>query len=239
MEGQRSRSTTGSRCTAPTPRRSPPPAGRVIPSPRIPRPSTDASSSTRSCQDFSPHDPAGVLRHEWANSRGCIARFTRNAIEIRVLDVQECPAADLSIAHLVTAVLGAICSGHLGRGMVRELSTDTLAEQLLATIREGESGGSRAASTSKRSTSASGATPSSRPAMCGTDSSPKHARLKTVADGQAIPRGVASARDARPSDAGGHGWERHPTGARGNVRPPRLVPRGEDSSSCHKPRREE
>lgn len=115
-------------------------AGRVIPEPVYTEAEYRRVILDQIYQDFSPHDPAGVLRHEWANSRGCIARFTRNAIEIRVLDVQECPAADLSIAHLVTAVLGAICSGHLGHlGMVRELSTDTLAEQLLATIREGES----------------------------------------------------------------------------------------------------
>jgi hypothetical protein len=32
-----------------------------------------------------------VLRHEWVNARGAIARFDRSAIEIRVLDVAECP----------------------------------------------------------------------------------------------------------------------------------------------------
>ncbi len=49
-------------------------------------------------------DPEGVLRHEWLNSRGAIARFERNAIEIRVLDMQECPQADLAIAAAVVAV---------------------------------------------------------------------------------------------------------------------------------------
>ncbi|WP_151636692.1 carboxylate-amine ligase [Noviherbaspirillum aerium] len=49
-------------------------------------------------RDIAPHDPEGVLRHEWLNSRGAIARFDRNAIEIRVIDTQECPQADLAIA---------------------------------------------------------------------------------------------------------------------------------------------
>jgi hypothetical protein len=50
---------------------------------------------------LAPYDPGGVLRHEWANARGAIARFERNALEIRVVDVQECPAADVALAAAV------------------------------------------------------------------------------------------------------------------------------------------
>ena len=50
---------------------------------------------------LAPHDRDGLLRYEWANARGAIARFDRNAIEIRVVDVQECPAADVAIAALI------------------------------------------------------------------------------------------------------------------------------------------
>lgn len=50
-----------------------------------------------------PQDKEGVLRFEWLNARGAIARFERDAIEIRVLDVQECPAADLAVAALAVA----------------------------------------------------------------------------------------------------------------------------------------
>jgi len=39
-----------------------------------------------------------VLQNEWLNSRGAIARFERDTIEIRVLDSQETPAAELAIA---------------------------------------------------------------------------------------------------------------------------------------------
>ncbi len=56
-------------------------------------------------RQIAPHDPRGILAHEWLNSRGAIARFDRNAIEIRLLDVQECPAADLAIAQLFIRVL--------------------------------------------------------------------------------------------------------------------------------------
>ena len=80
------------RTIAPTPRRVPSVAGQVIPEPvcsrddyerEILRPHLSRSSRR--------YDPEGVLRHEWLNARGAIARFDRNTIEIRVLDVQECP----------------------------------------------------------------------------------------------------------------------------------------------------
>lgn len=52
-------------------------------------------------RDIAPLDPDGLLRDEWLNARGAIARFDRNTIEIRVIDVQECPAADLAIVMMV------------------------------------------------------------------------------------------------------------------------------------------
>jgi gamma-glutamyl:cysteine ligase YbdK (ATP-grasp superfamily) len=57
---------------------------------------------------IAPHDPEGVLSHEWLNARGAIVRFDRNAIEIRLCDAQECPHADLAIAAAVTAAARAV-----------------------------------------------------------------------------------------------------------------------------------
>lgn len=56
-------------------------------------------------KDIAPYDPANILQFEWLNSRGAIARFDRNAIEIRVLDIQECPRADIAIARAIVYVL--------------------------------------------------------------------------------------------------------------------------------------
>jgi gamma-glutamyl:cysteine ligase YbdK (ATP-grasp superfamily) len=56
-------------------------------------------------RDLAPLDPEGALSYEWVNARGAIARFDRMALEIRVLDAQECPRADLALAWLVTEVL--------------------------------------------------------------------------------------------------------------------------------------
>ena len=61
-------------------------------------------------RDLAPHDPEGVLRNEWVNARGAIARFDRMAIEIRVLDVQETPAMDVAYAELIVEVLKALCA---------------------------------------------------------------------------------------------------------------------------------
>jgi len=54
---------------------------------------------------ISPYDTEKVLDHLYLNSRGAIARFDRNAIEIRVIDIQECPKADLAVAELVVESL--------------------------------------------------------------------------------------------------------------------------------------
>jgi len=52
-----------------------------------------------------PHDTENILDHHFLNSRGAIARFDRNTIEIRVIDIQECPKADIAIAVLVIETL--------------------------------------------------------------------------------------------------------------------------------------
>lgn len=59
-------------------------------------------------RDLAPLDPDGVLQHEWINARGCIARFDRMALEIRVIDVQECPRMDIAIAQATIAALQAL-----------------------------------------------------------------------------------------------------------------------------------
>ena len=86
-----------------------------------------------------PHDPAGVLQYEWLNARGAIARFDRNTIEIRVLDTQETPAADLAIAGFCIAILKALIDRHWGeQSLPSSMATENLAAILHATIRDGE-----------------------------------------------------------------------------------------------------
>lgn len=89
-------------------RRVPSVSGRVIPEPVFTRADYERGILGRIYSDLAPHDPEGILRHEWANARGAIARFERGAIEVRVLDVQECPAADVAIAGAIVGVLRAM-----------------------------------------------------------------------------------------------------------------------------------
>lgn len=51
------------------------------------------------------YDTNNILDHHFLNSRGAIARFDRNAIEIRLVDIQECPKADIAICVLIIEVL--------------------------------------------------------------------------------------------------------------------------------------
>jgi carboxylate-amine ligase len=51
--------------------------------------------------DIRTYDPEEILDPVWVNSRGAISRFDRGSIEIRLMDVQECPAADLAVLSLV------------------------------------------------------------------------------------------------------------------------------------------
>lgn len=55
--------------------------------------------------DIAPYDPKGLLQDEWLNSRGAIPKFERKAIEIRIIDSQECVQADIAIANTVHAIL--------------------------------------------------------------------------------------------------------------------------------------
>ena len=90
-------------------------------------------------RDIAPFDPDGVLQHEWLNVRGAIPRFDRNAIEIRVIDLQECPQADLAIAAAITAVVRAIYDAEWSSlPMQQAIDTDNLVGILHACIRDAE-----------------------------------------------------------------------------------------------------
>ena len=92
--------------------------------------------------DLAPHDPEGVLRHEWINARGAIARFDRMAIEIRVLDVQETPAMDVAYAALIVEVLKLLCAEQwLDTAGMNRRRTEELGTLLDLAARRGEGAG--------------------------------------------------------------------------------------------------
>ncbi|MEZ4944692.1 MAG: glutamate-cysteine ligase family protein [Cyclobacteriaceae bacterium] len=60
--------------------------------------------------DIAPFDPDNILNPIWVNSRGAIPRFDRGSIEIRLMDIQECPTADMAIISLVIETIKALVS---------------------------------------------------------------------------------------------------------------------------------
>ncbi|MCX5864872.1 MAG: glutamate-cysteine ligase family protein [Deltaproteobacteria bacterium] len=113
--------------------------GQIIPEPVFSEAEYEQEIYQRLRRDIAPFDPDGVLEAEWLNSRGAIARFDRNAIEIRVLDIQECPLADVSLAVLICAVLKGLTAGRWA-GLVEQKAANTgeLAEIFVGAVRDGE-----------------------------------------------------------------------------------------------------
>jgi glutamate---cysteine ligase / carboxylate-amine ligase len=90
-------------------------------------------------RDIKPHDPEGILQEEWLNSRGAIARFSRMAIEIRLLDIQECPAADIAILKLINSTLVSLTNEDLcSLNDQKSFNEDHLYPILLSTLKNGE-----------------------------------------------------------------------------------------------------
>ncbi len=84
-------------------------------------------------------DPTHRLRFEWLNSRGAIPRFDRHAIEIRVMDTQECPQADLALAALVIDLAQLLYQGEFASLQAQQsLPTDVLSRLLAACSRDAE-----------------------------------------------------------------------------------------------------
>jgi carboxylate-amine ligase len=110
--------------------------GLVVPEPVFTREGYERDILGKLYADLQPLDPEGILRHEFANARGAMARFDRGAIEIRVLDIQECPKADLAIAALIIELVRAVVAE---RWMTYEdqkkAKTEHLHTVLLDTIR--------------------------------------------------------------------------------------------------------
>lgn len=88
---------------------------------------------------IAPHDPDGNLQDEFLNARGAIARFDRGAIEIRLIDVQECPLADLAIVQAVVHAVRAMAEERDCRSEDQKVwSSERLRKILSRAIREGE-----------------------------------------------------------------------------------------------------
>ncbi len=113
--------------------------GDIIPEPVFTRADYDTRIFQRMYRDIKPHDPEAVLQNEWLNARGAIARFDRSTIEIRILDEQECPLADLAVASLIINTLKALVDGLWSDpALLQQWRTDALADILFKSVKSAE-----------------------------------------------------------------------------------------------------
>ncbi len=73
-----------------------------------------------------------LLNREWVNSRGVIFRFDRSALEVRVMDEQECVKSDVALACFVRAALRGLIASNAAL-----LPHDLLVKDFNAVIKDG------------------------------------------------------------------------------------------------------
>lgn len=89
-------------------------------------------------RDIRPYDTDGILDKHFLNSRGAIARFDRNAIEIRIIDIQESPLMDLAILEIISEILKQLVNGSLSLfDQQASINTGYLADLWKSVIKEG------------------------------------------------------------------------------------------------------
>lgn len=110
-------------------------AGKVIPEAVFSKRNYLNTIYERIKSDIAPYDPKEDLNAIWVNSRGAIPRFDRGSIEIRLMDIQECPAADLTALALVIETIKAL-TGNLFVSLEAQMKwkTEILANILDQTI---------------------------------------------------------------------------------------------------------
>lgn len=79
--------------------------GKVIPEKVYSKKEYEEIIFNKIYNDIKPFDSENILQFEWLNSRGAIARFDRNTIEIRIIDIQEAPIVDVALVYTIVETL--------------------------------------------------------------------------------------------------------------------------------------
>jgi len=113
--------------------------GRVIPETVSDGAEYEAKILAPMYREIAALDTEGMLQHEWLNAHGEIPRFDRNAIEIRVIDTQECSQADFAIAAAAINIVHALYSeAYAPLAEQQSIATDALVRIMHACIRDAE-----------------------------------------------------------------------------------------------------
>ena len=114
-------------------------AGLVVPEAVFTKQDYEKQILQKIYQDIAPYDPEETLQDEFLNSRGAIARFMRNAIEIRIIDIQESPMGDIAVLQAIVNVLQALVSERwVALEELKAWDEKELSEILLEVIRKGQ-----------------------------------------------------------------------------------------------------
>lgn len=114
-------------------------AGKVIPEQIFSKQEYHARIFEPIRKEIAPYDTDNILDQHFLNSRGAIARFDRGAIEIRIIDIQECPLADIAILMLIQECLKALVEERWASLQEQmDWNEDDLANIFLEVIRSGE-----------------------------------------------------------------------------------------------------
>lgn len=114
-------------------------AGKVIPEQAFSKKEYEEFIFKKIYKDIEPYDVDDILKFEWLNSRGAIARFDRNTFEIRIIDIQECPTADLAITFLIAETLKKLIKGvWCSTGEQQSWNENNLSSIFLKVIKHGE-----------------------------------------------------------------------------------------------------
>jgi len=113
--------------------------GQIVPEPVMTRADYQRDVLEPIYRAIVPHDPDGILQEDWINARGVIARFERNALEIRVVDTQEAPGVDLALAAFVLDLAQSLYERECSNPTLDiQLPTRVLAEIFLRCVHDAE-----------------------------------------------------------------------------------------------------
>jgi gamma-glutamyl:cysteine ligase YbdK (ATP-grasp superfamily) len=113
--------------------------GKIIPERIYTRADYQTQLFDKITEQIRNYDTEHILDKHFLNSRGAIARFDRGAIEIRLIDAQESPRADVAILTAVISVLKLLCLERWTPcSEQKTFSEDDLLSILLQTTESGE-----------------------------------------------------------------------------------------------------
>lgn len=105
-------------------------AGDIIPEPIFSK-KEYLNLLARVYSEIRPFDPKGIICHTWVNSRGVIPKFDDGALEIRLMDIQECPLNDFALIALIVLLVKNIAMNLDVNLQARQCETKKLKQLLL------------------------------------------------------------------------------------------------------------